>query len=1557
MTEEQDIQTPAPPDGGGPGQGPVLTDSQRKELHGVVAKMIIAKEPEENIKKVIDHYTSTYGTPVAASAPIKASPDFSNPASFLPQVSPMADVYKGEVQGASQRMQAEAQKVDPAIVSILTDQEHQRRAAVLQSHVQERGDLAGANPRLQKALQGVLPKPQPVEIPAGDVAAMKQQAAQDPAVFGEILRRHAEMNPTKAGQIKADMYLLNSQKRAPGKEDKILANAEDIKNGHSDYNLWHPGGVEKPEGFFQSIVTGHKERNQEVNDYEFFQSHNDGDIIKKLNDDRAAYDPDEPVHTPSGFGGAVGAGLGGNAELLLKGGGAATLSTMLGGPEVAPYFGAAMTTPEMTARAFSNSLKTSYYQLVDQGADPAAALKTAKNQATIDAAKAGVQGALMTITGAKLGLKPTAGYQFTPQFKSIVTGLAKETGKFGKEVLATGLPNAAAAGALEFGSNVAANAQGIKRDLSHNVFEAAGGQLAMELALGGVLKLGGKASKVLLNNISKQPAGAVQSTLKDMESHGTITPIEGQTISDKIDEHRAVDEQIPAHVEDENARIKIADLIQHKSELESKLETLNKAYHPVIKNKIAAIDEQIQELSGLSVKEKAEGAAPAPKETEGDKLLTGMPDEIKNPPSQEAAPPVAEHGSGPAIIRNVKLKSDAIQEPSASGVLQHPQEGVGETGSERQRLEPGEQGEGAAEARGEAGEAPGEEKVGGKEPPPFKMWDLPFEAERADLHGITHEETEHTRQDLGLGGEPYESTRRTDVELNKTADDAIKKGYNVDELIGKMEGGHNPSDVENTILKKYKAYLSEKIRVNPSDENLAMMRRFSKATNLAGTLAGRGLRSRQGLELNDGSLEDFFSKDMDAAGTETLTPEHKEQIIKEHDNISSAEQAYKDKIAQLEAENAKMRAAKEVGKVSKGPAKKGKSDYSKERSDIVSSMKEKLRKARGETNITIVPYAKELIAIAPDVAKLVKSYASEGAAKLEDIIASVKEHLVEVIPQITDKDIHNIIAGEYNEKKSQSDLQQRLRDLRMQAQLTNKLEELENGTHVKNQRQQLAHNREVEQLREKIKDYQRREKESNKFYKDTVGKTPLENYKERTRKEISDIEGKLKAGDYSKPVKKEPIKLDKEARDLQDQLISLKQEREKRLAQMEYDKRSLAYRAWKNTMEAVGIPRTIMASADLSAPLRQGAVATISHPVTAGKAAVEMMKSAVSQKNFDRWLYNLKESPLYPTIEESGLYVADPNSMNLTAREEAFMSHAAEKIPLIGKVVAGSERAYTAYLNKMRVDLFSQAVDAFAAEGKTIQNSPELYKGMANFINAATGRGSLPEAIKSAAPLMNNLFFSPRLIASRLQLLNPIYYTKLPKQVRMMAIKDMAKFIGVGTAVVSLAKLAGADVEEDPRSPDFGKIKVGNTRWDVWGGFQQYIRVAAQELNGNTKSSTTGNIVPLTGTTHVDDFGNTKTTKPRKTRADVALTFLRGKLAPVPGAIWDAAAGRDVVGKPFDPAQKAMELFTPMIVNDVSEAWKDQGYKSLFTVGLPSALGVGISTYGRDNKNKANDVP
>src|SRR4029077_13331357 len=80
---------------------------------------------------------------------------------------------------------------------------------------------------------------------------------------------------------------------------------------------------------------------------------------------------------------------------------------------------------------------------------------------------------------------------------------------------------------------------------------------------------------------------------------------------------------------------------------------------------------------------------------------------------------------------------------------------------------------------------------------------------------------------------------------------------------------------------------------------------------------------------------------------------------------------------------------------------------------------------------------------------------------------------------------------------------------------------------------------------------------------------------------------------------------------------------------------------------------------------------------------------------------------------------------------------------------------------------------------------------------------------------------------------------------------------------LAIAAKYGANVELDPRSSDFGKIRVGKTRYDIWGGNQQLVRTIAQlaptRHNGvwgqYTKSTSTGKLRHLGKGEHFDPLG------------------------------------------------------------------------------------------------------
>lgn len=394
---------------------------------------------------------------------------------------------------------------------------------------------------------------------------------------------------------------------------------------------------------------------------------------------------------------------------------------------------------------------------------------------------------------------------------------------------------------------------------------------------------------------------------------------------------------------------------------------------------------------------------------------------------------------------------------------------------------------------------------------------------------------------------------------------------------------------------------------------------------------------------------------------------------------------------------------------------------------------------------------------------------------------------------------------------------------------------------------------------------------------------------------------------------------------------------------IEYANRSTSTKVKEGVSNVLNVPRSLMASFDFSAPLRQGLVASIAHPLSALKATKEMFKQFASAKNFEHWLINYKLSPEYELAKKSELYVADPSELHLNGKEEAFMSNLAEKIPLIKYGIKASERAYVGYLNKLRTDVFKNGSELLQEQGKTFETHPEDFKALADFVNSSTGRGKLPnKTIEDAAPLLNSLFFSPRLIASRINLLNPVYYAKMPPKVRIMALKDMAKFAGFATTILGIAKLSGAQVDDDPRSSDFGKIKVGDTRYDVLGGFQQYIRLVAQEITGEKKSTATGKIVGLNPAKF-----------PYQSRGSVLGSFVRAKLAPATGIGIDFLTGRDAVGLPVTVKNELYTHFSPLQLQDGIQAYQKGGFAKVLSVLIPSMFGVGVQMYS-SNKTKQN---
>ncbi len=362
--------------------------------------------------------------------------------------------------------------------------------------------------------------------------------------------------------------------------------------------------------------------------------------------------------------------------------------------------------------------------------------------------------------------------------------------------------------------------------------------------------------------------------------------------------------------------------------------------------------------------------------------------------------------------------------------------------------------------------------------------------------------------------------------------------------------------------------------------------------------------------------------------------------------------------------------------------------------------------------------------------------------------------------------------------------------------------------------------------------------------------------------------------------------------------------------------------------QLANIPRSVMASVDLSAPFRQG-LFLISHPKKFFGSFLNMFKSFGSEKAFKATQEAIVKKPTFDLMQDSKLALTEMDNI-LTLREERFMSNWAEKIPVVGKVIRASGRAYTGFLNKLRADVFEDLITKADNLGLTPRSNPDLVKEIANFVNIASGRGSLGK-LQPAATALNSFFFSPRLMASRLTLLNPVYYVKADPFVRKEALKSLLTVAGGLTTILGLSKLAGAEVEIDPRSSDFAKIKIGNTRIDLAGGTQQYVRMAAQLITGKYVSSTTGKEITL-GEGY----------KPL-TRMDILLRQVEAKEAPIFSFLTDLMRGQDYAGQPINITNEVASRFYPMAIGDIVDISKDD--PTLLPISVLGIFGVGVQTY------------
>lgn len=411
---------------------------------------------------------------------------------------------------------------------------------------------------------------------------------------------------------------------------------------------------------------------------------------------------------------------------------------------------------------------------------------------------------------------------------------------------------------------------------------------------------------------------------------------------------------------------------------------------------------------------------------------------------------------------------------------------------------------------------------------------------------------------------------------------------------------------------------------------------------------------------------------------------------------------------------------------------------------------------------------------------------------------------------------------------------------------------------------------------------------------------------------------------------------------------------------------SMGDKAWGNFVDAANIPRALLSSGDFSVTFRQLALALSRSPQHLSGVLRTQMRVVFNPKNYDDLMDGImKKQSVRDFMEEGGLYMAGTpgKTEKLWMREEQFQSNMAERIPYIGGFIRASERAFMGGANYMRgqmadgyANMLRHATstnyrklfqahgvkDATALEAKVgagaykqlikdaNQYTKENITSLSRIINASTGRGDLPKSLKEAAPFINAMFFSPRFVMSRLQL--PAMMLSGNPYARKEAIRTMVQFMAIGSGVVGMASMAGAKVQMNPLSSDFGKIKVGNTRLDIWSGYTQWSRLIAQLITNERITTTTGE-------------------KQKLNRLETVARFLQSKGSPIMGLIVDSLAGQNYLGEPMFEGgwetlgREARNRLVFMTAQDILDAIETDGLLGGGIAGPSAFFGVGVSSY------------
>lgn len=369
--------------------------------------------------------------------------------------------------------------------------------------------------------------------------------------------------------------------------------------------------------------------------------------------------------------------------------------------------------------------------------------------------------------------------------------------------------------------------------------------------------------------------------------------------------------------------------------------------------------------------------------------------------------------------------------------------------------------------------------------------------------------------------------------------------------------------------------------------------------------------------------------------------------------------------------------------------------------------------------------------------------------------------------------------------------------------------------------------------------------------------------------------------------------------------------------------------------DLAGLAKGIKASLDDSAIFRQGWRTVFTNPeIWADNAAKSFVDIAKQVTRSDDQIMNGIKADIYSRpLAIDRTY--DRMKLDIGMNEEAFPTQLPEKIPLFGRLYKASEVAYSGFLMRMRADIADKLIGMAKDTGVDLTDNFQL-RSIGKMINSLTGRGSLG-SLEQVGKHINTIFFSPKMVKSSFDFLTVHTFEKMSPFARKQAALNLLKVASGMALILGTAKALKKDsVEFDPRSADFGKVKIGDTRFDVSGGMSSMVTLAARLLTLSSKSSVTGKVTLLNS----GKYG-------AQTGTDVFVNWLENKLSPAAAIVKDLLNQRDFQGNKITPVSEITNLLVPLPITNIQELNKDPNSANVLIATIADMLGIATNTYGR----------